>query len=353
MPKSARHRTCLDVFSSPPGHPVCTSTTTRPTRRAAPAGDGALRRARAKVDAWQDVFVDLPGRPEGAPRGSRSYSIKAQAACMGDEVRTSATCSAATIRSSDTIEAREFAGAVTMHEQAVLDDLADYNRYGYVSTAPPRWLDRRACARPTSRPPPTSTPPSALRALAAPGTNRLAAEAAGPSYPDKRAVAALRLARALAIDYYPRRPRPSGPPAFLRLRELMSIWKTRDVVVFDHDRCHDPLTDWHLPRAGCSARARTARRSRPGNQARPRQPGEACCTTCRALIGLSRAGSTPRAMCASSGHARRRRDRRGGARRQPHVARAADRPELRQIRRPAVSRPRSTSGPDPGDRGGA
>ncbi len=69
---------------------------------------------------------------------------------------------------------------------------------------------------------------------------------AAPEDADESAVAALRLGSA-AIDYYPREAKTFWATHFLRLREPVSIWEdTRDVVVFDHDRCR-VLTDWHLP----------------------------------------------------------------------------------------------------------
>ena len=206
----------------------------------------------AEVDTLlrEGVFVDLYPVVRRALRvGSRSYSIKKlEPLYMGDEVRTSDVQ-----RGDDSIvkyvEAREFAGAGDdARAQAVLDDLADYNRYDCVSTRRLRdWLVERAREA-------HLTPSADIDAAERPyepspraeALNRLAAEAAGAEHPDERAVAALRLGAA-AIDYYPREAKTFWATHFLRLREPVSIWEdTRDVVVFDHDRCR-VLTDWHLP----------------------------------------------------------------------------------------------------------
>ncbi|WP_336632922.1 MULTISPECIES: TM0106 family RecB-like putative nuclease [unclassified Microbacterium] len=205
----------------------------------------------AEVDALlrDGVFVDLyPIVRRSLRVGSRSYSIKKlEPLYMGDEVRTSDVQ-----RGDDSIvkyvEARALIEAGDADAgAAVLADLADYNRYDCVSTRRLRdWLverAREAGLRPSAdidsaeRPYEPSPRADALRRLA---------ESAAAAMPDEAAVVALRLAAA-AIDYYPREAKTFWATHFLRLREPVSIWEdTRDVVVFDHDRCR-VLTDWHIP----------------------------------------------------------------------------------------------------------
>ncbi|WP_431802888.1 TM0106 family RecB-like putative nuclease [Microbacterium sp. bgisy203] len=206
----------------------------------------------AEVDTLlrDGVFVDLYPIVRRALRvGSRSYSIKKlEPLYMGDEVRTSDVQ-----RGDDSIvkyvEARGLIDAGRAEEgEAVLADLADYNRYDCVSTRRLRdWLVDRA--RDAHLTPSADIDQSEAAYEPSPRADalaRLATDAASAPDPDEAAVAALRLGSA-AIDYYPREAKTFWATHFLRLREPVSIWEdTRDVVVFDHDRSR-VLTDWHIP----------------------------------------------------------------------------------------------------------
>jgi len=209
----------------------------------------------AEVDTLlrEGVFVDLYPIVRRALRvGSRSYSIKKlEPLYMGPQVRTSDVQ-----RGDDSIvkyvEARELIDAgEDAAGAAILADLADYNRYDCVSTRRLRnWLVERAREAKllpsadidaTERP---YEPSPRAEALA-----RSAVAAASEAEPDAAAITALKLAAA-AIDYYPREAKTFWATHFLRLREPVSIWEdTRDVVVFDHDRCR-VLADWHIPEGG-------------------------------------------------------------------------------------------------------
>ncbi|PZU47560.1 MAG: DNA helicase [Microbacterium sp.] len=220
------------------------------THLLAMAATYGVREAEVDTLLREGAFVDLYPVVRRALRvGSRSYSIKKlEPLYMGDEVRTSDVQ-----RGDDSIvkyvEARTLIDAGQLAEgEAVLTDLADYNRYDCVSTRRLRdWLVDRAREA-------DLTPTADIDAREQPyepshraeSLTRLAAEAAAAAEVDERAVAALRLGSA-AIDYYPREAKTYWATHFLRLREPVSVWEdTRDVVVFDHDRCR-VLTDWHLP----------------------------------------------------------------------------------------------------------
>lgn len=221
-----------------------------PTHLLAMAARYGVREAEVDTLLREGVFVDLYPIVRRALRvGSRSYSIKKlEPLYMGAEVRTSAVQ-----RGDDSIvryvEARALIEAGREAEgAAILDDLADYNRYDCVSTRRLRnWLverAREANLRPAAdvdaaeRPYEPSPRAEAL--------TRLAGASAADDGADEAAATALRLAAA-AIDYYPREAKTFWATHFLRLREPVSIWEeTRDVVVFDHDRCR-VLTDWHVP----------------------------------------------------------------------------------------------------------
>ena len=194
------------------------------------------------------VFVDLYPVVRRALRvGSRSYSIKKlEPLYMGDEVRTS------DVQKGDDsivkyVEARALAEQGRDAEaQAILDDLADYNRYDCVSTLRLRdWLVQRAIEAelaPTVDPEPSEVVYESKRE--AETLLRLAArreEVAGPDDPDAQA---LRLGAA-AIDYYPREAKTFWVAHFLRLREPVTVWEDqRDVVVIDADRS-EVIEDWH------------------------------------------------------------------------------------------------------------
>ena len=235
----------------------------------------------------EGVFVDLYPIVRRALRvGSRSYSIKKlEPLYMGDQVRTSDVQ-----RGDDSIvryvEARAHADAGDeAAAAAILDDLADYNRYDCVSTLRLRdWLVDRAreaglrpsideeasefayapsvraeallrraesvaatatasVLSPAAVPAAAGVAMSAAALVGAPAASVLAEPAA--DQPEVVAEA-LRLGAA-AIDYYPREVKTFWATHFLRLREPVSVWEdTRDVVVIDADRCR-VLTDWHQP----------------------------------------------------------------------------------------------------------
>ncbi|MGB4777024.1 TM0106 family RecB-like putative nuclease [Microbacterium sp.] len=237
-----------------------------PTHLLAMAARYGVREAEVDTLLREGVFVDLYPIVRRALRvGSRSYSIKKlEPLYMGADVRTSDVQ-----RGDDSIvkyvEARALQDAG--HEAdaaAILADLADYNRYDCVSTRRLRnWLvdrAREAGLKPSAdidaaeRPYEPSPRAEALTRLADAAASSLSsrhladddAAADRATAADSAAVAALRLGAA-AIDYYPREAKTFWATHFLRLREPVSIWEdTRDVVVFDHDRCR-VLTDWHLP----------------------------------------------------------------------------------------------------------
>jgi len=209
----------------------------------------------AEVDRLlrEGVFVDLYPIVRRALRvGSRSYSIKKlEPLYMGDEVRTSDVQ-----KGDDSIvryvqarmlrEAGDETGA-----QAILDDLAEYNRDDCVSTLRLRdWLVDRA--REAGLMPSAAIDSAEFvyepspRALALTRLAAAAAAHAGPTAADDPDATALRLAAA-AIDYYPREAKTFWAGHFLRMREPVSLWEqTRDVVVVDPARS-TVRAQWHRP----------------------------------------------------------------------------------------------------------
>lgn len=195
------------------------------------------------------VFVDLYPVVRRALRvGSRSYSIKKlEPLYMGHEVRTSDVQ-----RGDDSIvkyvESRALAAdGHAEAARAVLDDLADYNRYDCVSTRRLRdWLVDRA--RESGAVPARGAEPDEQAYEPSPRATALQRWAADAE-PDSRDATALRLAAA-AIDYYPREEKTYWATHFLRLREPVSVWEeTRDVVVVDAARSR-VVTDWHIAESG-------------------------------------------------------------------------------------------------------
>ncbi|MFD5224540.1 TM0106 family RecB-like putative nuclease [Microbacterium sp. NPDC058342] len=181
----------------------------------------------------EGVFVDLyPIVLRSVRIGSRSYSIKKlEPLYMGDEVRTS------DVQKGDDsivryVQARALADAGQDAEaQAILDDLADYNRYDCVSTRRLRnWLiglakQEGVLPAPPDDPETRAYEPAplslALQAAA------LHAEREGRSGEEFRVAAA-------AIDYHPREAKSFWQGHFQRLREPVSIWEsTRDVLRVD------------------------------------------------------------------------------------------------------------------------
>ncbi|MDQ1130615.1 hypothetical protein QE381_002743 [Microbacterium sp. SORGH_AS 888] len=196
------------------------------------------------------VFVDLYPIVRRALRvGSRSYSIKKlEPLYMGGDVRTSEVQ-----RGDDSIvryvEARQLRDAGDdAGAQAILDDLAVYNRDDCVSTLRLRdWLVERA--QETGLMP--SLDPEAGEHVYEPSPRSLALQriadaraAEREGVPDDADGLALRLAAA-AIDYYPREAKTYWAGHFLRLREPVSLWaESRDVVVADPARSR-VMEPWH------------------------------------------------------------------------------------------------------------
>ncbi len=195
----------------------------------------------------EGVFVDLYPIVRRALRvGSRSYSIKKlEPLYMGAEVRTSDVQ-----RGDDSIvkyvQARALAAdGDAAASEAILADLADYNRYDCVSTRRLRdWLVDRA--REAGLVPARGLEPDEIAYEESERASALQRWAADAAEADGEA---LRLAAA-AIDYYPREAKSFWATHFLRLREPVSVWEdTRDVVVVDAARSR-VLEDWHFPEKG-------------------------------------------------------------------------------------------------------
>ncbi|MBT2484878.1 MULTISPECIES: bifunctional RecB family nuclease/DEAD/DEAH box helicase [unclassified Microbacterium] len=181
----------------------------------------------------EGVFVDLyPLVLRTVRVGSRSYSIKKlEPLYMGADVRTS------DVQKGDDsivqyVAARELASAGEQEESdAVLADLADYNRYDCVSTRRLRnWLIDIARQKGVSPAPPDQTDdviyePSP-RSVALLADAEHAVEAGGDGLVHRIAAA--------AIDYFPRESKSFWVSHFQRLREPVSMWDgTRDVVRVD------------------------------------------------------------------------------------------------------------------------
>ncbi len=218
-----------------------------PTHLLAMAARYGVREADVDGLLRDGVFVDLYPIVRRALRvGSRSYSIKKlEPLYMGHEVRTSDVQ-----RGDDSIvkyvQARALRDAgEDAAAQAVLDDLADYNRYDCVSTRRLRdWLVERA--REAGLVPSIDIESVEIAYTPAPQAEelrRLAASAERAGAPEAD-VEALRLGAA-AIDYYPRESKSFWATHFLRLREPVSVWEdTRDVVVVDASRS-GTVEQWH------------------------------------------------------------------------------------------------------------
>ncbi|WP_029150575.1 TM0106 family RecB-like putative nuclease [Microbacterium indicum] len=199
----------------------------------------------AEVDAMlrDELFVDLYPVVKHALRvGSRSYSIKKlEPLYMGDEVRTQSVQ-----KGDDSIvryvEARELiAGGRADAGQAILDDLADYNRYDCVSTRRLRdWLVERA--RETGAVP--AAPDDALGQPYEPSleAESLVRRAGDPDLAPSDAMA-LRLAAA-AIDYYPREAKGFWQAHFERLREPASLWADAREVMLVDARASSIASEW-------------------------------------------------------------------------------------------------------------
>ncbi|MFK4760018.1 TM0106 family RecB-like putative nuclease [Microbacterium sp. ZW T5_45] len=181
----------------------------------------------------EGVFVDLyPLVLRTVRVGSRSYSIKKlEPLYMGDEVRTQ------DVQKGDDsivryVAARELAAAGEKSEaDAILADLADYNRYDCVSTRRLRnWLIDIARQKGVRPAPPDQSEdvvyePSPLSVALLRDAER-DAEHGGDGEVHRIAAA--------AIDYFPREAKSFWVSHFQRLREPVSMWdSTRDVVRVD------------------------------------------------------------------------------------------------------------------------
>ena len=181
----------------------------------------------------EGVFVDLyPLVLRTVRVGSRSYSIKKlEPLYMGEDVRTS------DVQKGDDsivqyVASRQLAAAgETAEADAVLADLADYNRYDCVSTRRLRnWLIDIAREKGVNPAPPDT--PDEVVYEPSPRSVALLADAAqdvgsGGDGETHRVAAA-------AIDYYPRESAIFWRAHFQRLREPVSMWEqTRDVVRID------------------------------------------------------------------------------------------------------------------------
>ncbi|WP_337026567.1 TM0106 family RecB-like putative nuclease, partial [Microbacterium sp. LB16] len=184
----------------------------------------------------EGVFVDLyPLVLRTVRVGSRSYSIKKlEPLYMGEDVRTS------DVQKGDDsivqyVAARELAAAGEQTEaDAVLADLADYNRYDCVSTRRLRnWLIDIARQKGVTPAPPDDADdiiyePSP-RSVALLADAERAVEAGGDGQVHRIAAA--------AIDYFPREAKSFWVSHFQRLREPVTMWdSTRDVVRVDRPR---------------------------------------------------------------------------------------------------------------------
>ncbi|MGB4137680.1 MAG: TM0106 family RecB-like putative nuclease, partial [Microbacterium sp.] len=201
----------------------------------------------------EGVFVDLyPLVLRSVRVGSRSYSIKKlEPLYMGAEVRTS------DVQKGDDsivqyVQARELIADGRVAEgQAILDDLADYNRYDCVSTRRLRdWLVSLARQEGVLPAPPDD--PETRGYEPSPLSLALQAEAQHAEH-EGRDGEVFRVAAA-AIDYYPREAKSFWQGHFQRLREPASMWQhTRDVLRVDPEQS-TTREDWSL---GEGARALT------------------------------------------------------------------------------------------------
>ncbi len=200
------------------------------------------------VDALlrEGVFVDLyPMVLRSVRVGERSYSIKKlEPLYMGDDVRM-----ADVKKGDESIE--RYVAARTLREdghdaeaQAILDDLADYNRYDCVSTRRLRdWL--LGLARDAGVTPSAPEDPDAQPYTPSPLATALLAEA-GRADAEGRDGGLYRFAAA-AISYYPREAKTFWQGHFQRLREPVSMWAgTKDVIHVDPERSR-VRRDWSVP----------------------------------------------------------------------------------------------------------
>ncbi|WP_083511157.1 TM0106 family RecB-like putative nuclease [Microbacterium sp. XT11] len=189
----------------------------------------------AEVDRLlrEGVFVDLyPLVLRTVRVGSRSYSIKKlEPLYMGDDVRTS------DVQKGDDsivqyVAARQLAAAGAQDEaDAVLADLADYNRYDCVSTRRLRnWLidiARREGVTP-------APPDEADEVIYEPSPRSVALLADAEREARSEGDGQMHRIAAAAIDYFPREAKSFWVSHFQRLREPVTMWEgTRDVIRVD------------------------------------------------------------------------------------------------------------------------
>ncbi|VXB31471.1 RecBCD enzyme subunit RecD [Microbacterium sp. 8M] len=203
----------------------------------------------AEVDRLlrEGVFVDLyPLVLRTVRVGSRSYSIKKlEPLYMGAEVRTS------DVQKGDDsivqyVQARGLAVAGrTAEAEAILADLADYNRYDCVSTRRLRnWLvglARQAgvLPAPPDEPETRAYEPAPLSLALQAEAQRAhdAARDAGATGAALEQAGQTHRVAAAAIDYFPREAKSFWIAHFQRLREPVTLWEsTRDVLRVDPDR---------------------------------------------------------------------------------------------------------------------
>lgn len=181
----------------------------------------------------EGVFVDLyPLVLRTVRVGTRSYSIKKlEPLYMGEDVRTS------DVQKGDDsivqyVAARELAAAGERAEaDAVLADLADYNRYDCVSTRRLRnWLIDIAREKGV-----TPAPPDEIdEVIYEPSPRSVALLADGERTVEAGGDGLVHRIAAAAIDYFPREAKSFWVSHFQRLREPVTMWDgTRDVVRVD------------------------------------------------------------------------------------------------------------------------
>ena len=193
----------------------------------------------------EGVFVDLyPLVLRTVRVGSRSYSIKKlEPLYMGDEVRTQ------DVQKGDEsivryVAARELAAAGEGAEaDAVLADLADYNRYDCVSTRRLRnWLidiAREKGVRP-------APPDQADEIVYEPSPRSVALLADAEKDVEDGGDGLVHRIAAAAIDYFPREAKSFWVAHFARLREPVTMWDTtRDVVRIDRS-ASTVVRDWSV-----------------------------------------------------------------------------------------------------------
>lgn len=202
----------------------------------------------------EGVFVDLyPLVLRTVRIGSRSYSIKKlEPLYMGEEVRTS------DVQKGDDsivqyVQARGLAAAGrTAEADAILADLADYNRYDCVSTRRLRnWLvglarEAGVLPAPPDEPETRAYEPAPLSlALQAEGHRvQEAGREAGLTGTELEQAGQPHRVAAAAIDYFPREAKSFWISHFQRLREPVTLWEsTRDVLRVDPGRSA-VVQDW-------------------------------------------------------------------------------------------------------------